>query len=69
MGAGSSYLPEKAIRNRKAGVGYRIKFERSDWAECEIAIEIIRDAGGILTKTGRRAQIGICGFPGKLITE
>ena len=33
-----------------------------EWKEKEIAIEIHCDDGQILTKTGGRAQIGICGF-------
>ena len=40
-----------------------------DWGGVEIAIEIQCDAGHILTKTGRRAQIGICGFSRKQITD
>ena len=42
--------------------GYQIKSPSVDWAVSEIAIEIHFADGKILTKTGRRAQIGICGF-------
>ena len=35
----------------------------------EIAIAIHCDAGQILTKNGSKAQIGICGFTRKQITE
>ena len=41
---------------------YRIKFRSVGWAEEDIEIEVHCDAGQILTKTGSRAQIGICGF-------
>ena len=34
----------------------------------EIAIEVHFDSGNIMTRSGRRAQIGICGFAAKLIT-
>ena len=40
-----------------------------DWEENEITIEVHCDAGQILTKNGSRAQIGICGFFRKQITE
>ena len=41
---------------------YQIKFPIMGWGEKEIAIEIHRDAGQILTKAGNRAPIGICRF-------
>ena len=40
-----------------------------DWGEKEIATETHCDAGRILAKTGSRAQIGICGFLRKHITD
>ena len=40
-----------------------------DWGGGGIAISIHCDAGEILTKTGSMAQIGICGFSIKRITE
>ena len=40
-----------------------------EWAEEDIEIEVHCDAGQILTKTGSRAQIGICGFIRAEITE
>ena len=42
--------------------GYQIKFPSVNWEEEDIEIEIHCDAGQILTKTGSRAQLGICGF-------
>ena len=53
---------KRAIRTLKWERSYEIKSAVADWGENEIAIEIHCDAGGILTKSGRRAQIGICGF-------
>ena len=61
-------LPKKAIRKVK-GWAYRIKPPIVDWGENEIAIEIHCDAGQILTKSGSRAKIGICGLLRKQITE
>ena len=62
-------FPEKAIVKLKVECGYRIKFPSVDWAGNEFSIEIHCDSGGILTKPGSRAQLGICGFPRKQITE
>ena len=48
---------------------YGIKFPSVDWGGKEVAIEIHCDEGQILTKTGTRAQIGICVFSRKQITN
>ena len=48
---------------------YGINIPIVDLCGEEIAIGIQCDAGKILTRTGSRAQIGICGFSGKQITE
>ena len=53
----------------KGGGAFGINFPSVDWKEKEIAIEIHCDAGQILTKNGSKAQIGICGFMRKQITE
>ena len=49
---------------------YQIKkFPSVDCDGDEIPIEIHCDSGGIMAKAGRRAHIGICGFPGQQITD
>ena len=60
---------KKAIRKLKGEGEYQIKFPSVDWAEEDIEIEIHCDAGQILTKTGSRAQIGICAFIRSKITD
>ena len=55
-------FPKKAIRKLKVEWTYEIKFPIGDRCENEISIEIHCAAGKILTKTGSRARIGICGF-------
>ena len=60
---------KKAIRKLKGEGKYQIKFPSMDWAEGDIEIEAHCDAGQILTKTGSRAQLGICGFIRSKIKE
>ena len=48
---------------------YQIKFPSVDWAEEDVEIDIHCDAGRILTKTGRRPQLGIRGFVTNKINE
>ena len=60
---------QKAIRELKGEGACEIKPPIVGRGENEIAIEIHCDAGKILTKTGSRAQIGICVFLRKQITE
>ena len=60
---------KKAIRKLKGEGKYQIRFPSVDWAEEDLEIEVHCDAGQILTKTGSRAQIGICGFIRTKITE
>ena len=67
---GNLLLLKKAIRKKlKDGGKYQIRFPSMDWAEEDLEIEAHCDAGQILTKTGSRAQIGICGFIRTKITE
>ena len=49
--------------------GYQIRFPSIDWDGGDLEIEAHCDDGQILTKTGSRAQIGICGFIRAKITE
>ena len=60
---------KKAIRKLKGEGKYQIKFPSVDWAEEDIEIEVHCDAGPIVTKTGNRAQLGICGFIRNKINE
>ena len=53
----------------KGGRSYQIKFPIVDGVASEIAIEIHGGSGEILTEAGSRAQIGICGFMRKRLTE
>ena len=62
-----SYFHGEGHRGIKRG--YRLKSPTEDLAENEIAIAMHCDAGGILPNTGSRAEIGICVFLGKQITE
>ena len=59
---GNLIFLKKAIRKLKGEGKYQIKFPSMDWAEEDIEIEAHCDAGQILTKTGSRDQLGICGF-------
>ena len=38
-----------------------------DWPDSEMAIEVLCDAGGVLTKGGCKSQIGICGIVGEKV--
>ena len=60
---------KKATRKLKGEGKYKIRPPSADCAGNGISIEIHGDAGGIVTKSGSRAQIGICGFLRKQITE
>ena len=60
---------KKSIRKLKGEGKYQIKFPSMDWAEEDIEIAAHCDAGQILTKTGSRDQIGICGFIRSKIKE
>ena len=60
---------KKAMGKLKGEWGYRFEFPIVDWAGGEIAIVIHFDAGGILTKTGSMAQIGISGFLANRATD
>ena len=53
----------------KHGGGIASQFPSLDWGAGEIAIEVHRRAGNILTKNGSSAQISICGFLRKAYTE
>ena len=64
---GNLPLLKKAIEKLKGG--YQVKFSSVNWAEGDIEIEIHCDAGQILTKTGSRAQLGVCGFIRSKINE
>ena len=74
MGVGNTFYGTKhdftknAIREIKGEGSYEIKSPSADRGEKEIAIGIHCDAGGILTKTGSRSQIGFCVFR-KQITD
>ena len=55
-------LLKKAIGKLKGEGDYEVNSPVVNWEEKESAIEIHCDAGQILTRTGSRAQIAICGF-------